>query len=61
MPPDTITCVECGGRCVLMTHFEAGWGPEPGDIVVYRCVVCFHRFDIELGDDDVEAPPTGTS
>jgi rubredoxin len=50
--PEEFECVECGGRCVLVTRFEEGWGPEPGDIVVYRCTVCLHRFDVEVGEDE---------
>jgi hypothetical protein len=50
-------CVECGGRCVLVTRFEPGWAAEPGDLVVYRCTVCLHRFDVEVGEDEGEAGP----
>ena len=50
--PDEITCVECGGRCVLVTRYEPGWDPEPGDILVYRCTACLHRFDVEVGEGE---------
>lgn len=50
--PATITCVDCGGTCHLLSHpqpdeDEPG-GFSPGDIVAYRCEVCLDRWDIEL-------------
>ena len=50
--PEVIECVECGGRCVLVTQFEDGYEPEPDEWVVYRCSVCLHRFDVVVGEVD---------
>lgn len=57
-PPDTITCVDCGGTCHRITY-EPDEGFEPGDIVAYRCDQCLDRWDIELTADDLD-PDTGT-
>lgn len=48
--PTIIECVECGGRCVLVTQFEDGYAPEPDEWAVYRCSVCLHRFDVVVGE-----------
>lgn len=47
-PPETITCVECGGVCHLLTVMD----DEDGAPVVaaYRCEDCNDRWDIELDD-----------
>ena len=48
--PETITCVDCGGICHLLTVM----GPEDGaeeTVVVYRCEDCFDRWDMVLPDD----------
>lgn len=50
--PETIVCVECGGPCGLLTRYEDGYEPEPGDIVAYRCAHCLDRWDVELAWDD---------
>ena len=50
--PETITCIDCGGRCHLMTRADDEWAPGPGDIVVYRCEDCHDRWDIEVPPDD---------
>jgi hypothetical protein len=51
--PDLITCVDCGGRCHLLSHRETDeYGQvvdfEPGDVVAYRCEDCMDRWDIVL-------------
>jgi hypothetical protein len=51
--PQHIVCVDCGGRCHLLTHpprDEDGrvLGFRAGDIVAYRCEDCLDRWDIEL-------------
>jgi hypothetical protein len=47
----TIICVDCGGRCHLISFTpEEGW--EPGDIVAYRCEDCRDRWDLVLPDED---------
>ena len=54
--PKSITCVDCGGECGLIT-FEPDEGFEPGDIVAYRCRDCLDRWDIELTADDIDMEP----
>jgi len=51
--PAHITCVDCGGRCSLISY-EPDEGFEPGDIVAYRCADCLDRWDIELTADDLD-------
>lgn len=55
--PEVITCVECGGRCHLLTPYEPGLRPEPGDIVAYRCEDCLDRWDVVIPDlEEPESP-----
>jgi hypothetical protein len=50
--PATITCVDCGGTCHLLTppfvDEESGVGFRAGDVVAYRCEDCLDRWDVEL-------------
>jgi hypothetical protein len=51
--PATITCVDCGGRCHLLSYTERDeHGAElpfhAGDVVAYRCEDCLDRWDIVL-------------
>ncbi len=51
--PTTITCVDCGGVCSLISYEpDEGW--EPGDIVAFRCADCLDRWDVELTADDLD-------
>ena len=43
--PETIICVDCGGKCKLLIHPEKEI--EPGDVVAYRCLECMDRWDAE--------------
>ena len=53
LEPDVeITCIDCGGRCHLLTAPREDGGWEPGDIVAYRCVDCLDRWDLVLPDTD---------
>lgn len=62
--PESITCVDCGGTCHLVTYApEEGFAP--GDIVAFRCEQCLDRWDIVLTADDIDddaargdAPPS---
>jgi hypothetical protein len=47
-PEPNIVCVDCGGRCHLLTT-EGPW--FPGDIVAYRCEDCRDRWDLVIPDD----------
>ncbi len=51
-PPATMTCVDCGGTCHLLTFFPEDDPPRPGDVAAYRCEDCLDRWDIVLEDDD---------
>lgn len=51
MVPRAIVCVDCGGRCHLLSH-EPPEGWEPGDVVAYRCEDCLDRWDLVLPTDD---------
>ncbi|HKY17043.1 MAG TPA: hypothetical protein VJM33_19100 [Microthrixaceae bacterium] len=54
--PPNIVCVDCGGRCHLLTVIDAE-GHHDGDIAVYRCEDCLDRWDVELTDDDDGGAP----
>lgn len=43
-----IVCVDCGGRCFLLSHAEPDEGFAPGDVVAYRCSQCLDRWDLVL-------------
>jgi hypothetical protein len=52
-PPESITCVDCGGRCGLLSrpHTDDDGHLIPfvaGDVVAYRCADCLDRWDIVL-------------
>lgn len=51
-PPESITCVDCGGTAHLMTHprpdEDAHSGFQAGDILAYRCEDCLDRWDVEF-------------
>lgn len=51
--PAVITCVDCGGRCHLLSYPErdehgADLPFRAGDVVAYRCEDCLDRWDIVL-------------
>lgn len=50
-PEATIVCVDCGGRCHLLTYPREDGVWLPGDIVTYRCEDCLDRWDLVLPDD----------
>ena len=45
-----IVCVDCGGRCHLLTHPREDGVWLPGDYVAYRCEDCLDRWDLVLPD-----------
>src|SRR5262245_9587252 len=51
-PDRQITCIECGGRAVVLTPPREDGMWYPGDVVAYRCQDCLDRWDIVLEDDD---------
>ncbi len=46
-----IMCVDCGGRCHLLTQPREDGVWLPGDYVAYRCEDCLDRWDLVLPDD----------
>ena len=61
-----IVCVDCGGRCFLLTQPREDGAVVSGDIVAYRCEDCRDRWDLvlpdgdERGDSDGPEPPSVT-
>ncbi|MEI8239861.1 MAG: hypothetical protein WCI22_10595 [Actinomycetota bacterium] len=51
-PEPTIVCVDCGGRCHLLTAPREDDEWLPGDIVAYRCEDCRDRWDLVLPDEE---------
>lgn len=47
-PEAEIVCVDCGGRCFLITPAREDGRWYPGDIVAYRCQDCRDRWDLVL-------------
>jgi len=54
-PETTIVCVDCGGRCHLLSY-EPHEGWEEGDVAAYRCEDCRDRWDLVLPDEEEGAP-----
>ena len=52
-PANELVCIDCGGRCFLLTQPAEDGIWEPGDVVAYRCEDCLDRWDLVLEDDDV--------
>lgn len=50
-PEAEIVCVDCGGRCFLLTHPAEDGIWYPGDIVSYRCQDCRDRWDLVLPEE----------
>lgn len=49
-PEAEIVCVDCGGRCFLLTQPPEDDVWYPGDFVSYRCQDCCDRWDLVLPD-----------
>lgn len=54
-----IDCIDCGGRCYLLSRPDEDGKFWPGDIVTYRCADCRDRWDLVLPSDDEVALPAG--
>jgi hypothetical protein len=50
MVPEHIVCVDCGGRCHLLSHAPPDEPFAPGDVVAYRCEDCMDRWDLVVAD-----------
>lgn len=57
--PEHITCVDCGGRCHLLTFWDED-PPQPGDLATYRCEDCRDRWDLVVPDPDDPELEDGT-
>lgn len=53
LPPDEITCPDCGGKAGLLSFLPED-ELEPGMPVAYRCGECGDRFDLVLEDPVVD-------
>lgn len=51
-PPDSITCVECGGTAHLLSFLPTEESLEEGYPVAYACSDCNERFDLIWTDDE---------
>ncbi|MEZ7961866.1 MAG: hypothetical protein QMC04_08030 [Ilumatobacter sp.] len=54
-PPPQITCIDCGGRCFLLTMPREDGTWEVEDVVAYRCEDCLDRWDLVLDESDIES------
>jgi hypothetical protein len=56
-PPDTFTCIDCGGVAHLIAFLPEDSDVEPGTPLAYRCGDCMERFDVvweeQAAEDDV--------
>ncbi|MFA5565722.1 MAG: hypothetical protein WC184_06420 [Acidimicrobiia bacterium] len=52
IPDPTIDCIDCGGRCHLISRPDELGRFYPGEVVVYRCEDCLDRWDLVLPEDD---------
>lgn len=52
VPAPEITCVDCGGRCFLLSLAPEDGIWEVGEVVAYRCEDCRDRWDLVLTEDD---------
>ena len=53
--PDSITCVECGGKANRMSYTPPDEGFQDGDVIAFACEDCNHRMDLVwegLAEDD---------
>ncbi|MFN8039718.1 MAG: hypothetical protein U0Q07_10970 [Acidimicrobiales bacterium] len=50
--PETIVCVDCGGRCHRLSYERPDEPFGPGDVIAYRCEDCLDRWDVVLPDED---------
>jgi len=49
--PANIDCIDCGGRCHLLTRLDPQDPPQPGDMLTYRCEDCLDRWDLLIPED----------
>ena len=54
-PEAVIDCIDCGGRCHLLSKPDEDGKFWPGDIVTYRCTDCRDRWDLVFPGADEAA------
>jgi hypothetical protein len=52
----TITCIDCGEPCHLLSYPPEDGHWQPGDVVVYRCTGCGDRWDLVVSNEDGSIP-----
>jgi hypothetical protein len=57
-PPESFTCVDCGGMAHLISFLPEDTDPEPGSSLAYRCADCMERFDVIWEEDFEDEPET---
>jgi hypothetical protein len=53
-PPETFTCIDCGGLAHLISFIPEDFDLEPGTPLAYRCTDCMERFDVVWGEEEEE-------
>lgn len=53
--PPVIVCVDCGGRCHLLSKPRPDDDFRPGDVLAYRCEDCLDRWDVVIPEEDEDA------
>ena len=56
-PPESFTCVDCGGATHLISFLPEDTDPEPGTPLAYRCSDCLERFDVIWEESYEDDPP----
>lgn len=51
-PPETISCIECGGVAHLISYLPPDEPLGEGYPIAYRCSDCMDRFDLIWEGDD---------
>ena len=49
-PHPQIDCIDCGGRCFLISYAPEDGRWHPGDLITYRCEDCMDRWDLLIPD-----------
>ena len=51
-PFPQIDCIDCGGRCFLISYPPEDGRWHPGDLITYRCEDCMDRWDLLIPEED---------
>ncbi len=49
-----IDCIDCGGRCHLLTTWPPDDPPQAGDVVSYRCADCLDVWYLVIPEEEAE-------